>query len=78
MPYMFTFGDIIDICRALGMRNTGKGPIWKGLGRDGVFRRLCLHSHGPGRPVATGTVRAFARQLGFQTLKDMYLFLKSL
>ncbi len=78
MPYAFTFGDIARVCHALGMLREGKGQVWKGLGHDGVFRRLSLHSHGAGRAVAPGTARAFARQLGFVSLEAMYQFLKEL
>ena len=78
MPYTFTFGDIARVCQALGMRRDGKGQVWKGLGRDGVFHRLALHSHGPGEPIAPGTAKAICKRLGFESLEAMYLFLKGL
>lgn len=79
MGYAFTFGDIERICRALGLKPAKKGSnIWRGLGADGRFRQTRIDSHGPSRPVASGTAKAIARQLGFETVDALYRFLRDL
>lgn len=79
MGYTFTFGDIEKICRALGLQPARKGSqVWRGIGRDGQFRQTRIDSHGPGRPVATGTAKRIASQLLFDDLDEMYHFLSSL
>lgn len=78
MPYTFSFRDITRICLALGMQRIGTTSMWRGLGRDRVFRWMVMHSHGQGRPVAPATARAIAKQLRFASVEAMYLFLKEL
>lgn len=75
----FPFGDIERICRSLGMKPAKKGSqIWRGIGPDGRFRQTRIDSHGAGRPLASGTAKAVARQLGFHDVQEMYEYLKQL
>lgn len=79
MGYTFTFRDIEKICRSLGMEPAKKGSsFWRGIGPDGQFRQTKIDSHGPGKPLKTGTVRAIARQLGFADVQAMYEYLQNL
>ncbi len=74
--FSFTFGDIIIICKRLGMHQLSKdSKTWNGIGHDGIFRQTYIHSHGAGVMVATGTARQIAKQLCFQDLKDMHSFM---
>ena len=79
MGYTFTFSDIEKICRSFRMKQVKTGSrFWEGTGPDGRFRRTQIHSHGGGKPVATGTARRIADQLLFRDLEDMYVYLQSL
>lgn len=50
--------------------------LWQGLGRDGVFRQTMIYSHGAGKPVATGTAKPIAQQLGFKDLREMHDYME--
>lgn len=78
MGYTFTFGDIERICRSLGWVEIPGRRIWRYAGRDSASRQLSFHSHGAGRPVAPGTAKSMARELGFRTLEEMAEYLKRL
>ena len=77
MPPQFTFGDIEQICRRLGM-NAQKGKVlWRGVNSDGQYRQTTIHSHSDGVPVSSSTARAMAKQLRFTDVEDMYDFLNN-
>lgn len=78
MGVRFTAGDIRKIFEALGMRKRKGSNIYIGRGPDGVLRRSALHSHGDGMPIKAGTAKAIAKQLGFNTVEEMYEFLQKL
>jgi len=55
-------------CRALNMIPAKKGSrIWHGIGANGRLRVTRIDSHGAGKPVASGTAKRIAQQLGFST-----------
>lgn len=79
MGYTFKFGDIERICRSLNMHPAKKGSQWwRGIGPDGRYRQTRIDSHGPGRPLASGTAKAVARQLLFPSAEEMHRHLQSL
>lgn len=55
MGYTFTWDDIEQICRKLGMKRQGKTAVWKGLGPDGIKRTCIIHAKHKGN-VGSGLV----------------------
>jgi hypothetical protein len=45
LPPQFTFGDIIAICKRLGLTKAKKGAmLWRGVGPDGTETKLLTSS----------------------------------
>lgn len=78
MPPQFTFGDVIVICKRLGVSKAQKGSmLWRGVGPDGQYRQTTIHSHGDGAIVSSSTAKKMAEQLKFKDVDDMCDFLNN-
>ena len=76
MGYTFTWDDLEKICRKLGMERYGKTSIWKGIGPDGIMRTTTIHAKHPGT-ISPGLIGRIAKeQLYFESVEEMYRFLK--
>ncbi|MGE5527755.1 MAG: hypothetical protein ACM3X6_01250 [Patescibacteria group bacterium] len=72
MPIRFTQGEIARLLRQFNMRPAARGSrTYYGVGRDGILRRCYFHYHSDATPVAAGTAKAIAAQLGFADLEAM-------
>lgn len=76
MGYTFSWDDIEQICRRLGMMRQGKSAVWKGTGPDGIKRTCIIHAKHKGN-VGSGLVQKIAtKELKFASVEEMYHFLK--
>ncbi|AGL00512.1 hypothetical protein Desgi_0971 [Desulfoscipio gibsoniae DSM 7213] len=76
MGYTFTWDDIEQICRNLGMKRQGKSAVWKGIGPDGIKRTCIIHAKHKGN-VGSGLIHKIAtKELKFASVEEMYHFFK--
>ena len=76
MDYTFTWDDLEKICRKLKMKRQGKTSIWSGIGPDGRSRTCVIHAKHKGN-IGPGLIGKIAkRQLLFESVEEMYKFLK--
>lgn len=79
MGVAFTFQDIREICRRLGLsvRKSTKSFVMEGTDMEGNFLRISVHWKADGRNLAKGTVSQIAKDLGFKDVADMQDFLRN-
>ena len=77
MGVTFTFEDIREICRRLGLsvRKSKCNYVLEGTDPGGNFLRVSIHWKADGRNLAKGTVRQISKDLGFKDVADMRDFL---
>lgn len=77
MGVTFTFEDIREICRRLGLsvRKSRSNFVMEGTDLEGNFLRVSVHWKAGGRTLAKGTIRQIAKDLGFKDVADMHDFL---
>lgn len=71
MPIRFSQGDIKKLLAYFNMKSQKGSTIFCGLGRDGVWRTCKFDYHKDRDTVATGTAKAIASSLKFQTVQEM-------
>ncbi|MCL6638048.1 MAG: hypothetical protein K6T80_00010 [Firmicutes bacterium] len=79
MGVTFTFEDIKEICRRLGLsiRKARSNYVLEGTDPEGNFLRVSVHWKADGRNLAKGTVSQIAKDLGFKDAADMRDFLQN-
>ncbi|MCL6478494.1 MAG: hypothetical protein K6T65_08755 [Peptococcaceae bacterium] len=79
MGVTFTFEDVEEICRRLGLsvRKSKNNYVLEGTDPDGNFLRVSVHWKAGGRNLAKGTVNQIAKDLGFKDVADMRDFLQN-
>ena len=79
MGITFTFEDIREICRRLGLsiRKSSSNYVLEGTDQVGNFLRVSVHWKADGRNLAKGTVSQIAKDLGFKDVADMRDFLQN-
>ncbi len=79
MGVTFTFEDIREICRRLGLsiRKSKSNYVLEGTDPEGNFLRVSVHWKADGRNFAKGTVSQIAKDLGFRDVADMRDFLQN-
>jgi hypothetical protein len=77
MGVTFTFEEISEICRRLGLsvRKSKSNYVLEGTDPGGNFLRVSIHWKADGRNLAKGTVSQIAKDLGFKDVADMRDFL---
>jgi len=79
MGVTFTFEDVKEICRRLGLsvRKSRSSYVLEGTDPEGNFLRVSVHWKANGRNLAKGTVNQIAKDLGFKDVADMRDFLQN-
>lgn len=77
MPIRFSHGDIKNLLAHFNMKSEKGSTIYCGLGRDGVWRTCKLDYHKDRDTVATGTAKAIASSLKFNTVLEMKEYIKN-
>lgn len=74
-----SFRELEKVCRALGLqcKQTKKGRLWTGI-INGNLVRISVHPHVEGDDIAGGTFHKYVKQLGFNSEKEYFDFLKKL
>ena len=76
MGYTFTWDDLEKICLKLNMKRQRNTSVWAGVGSDGIQRKCTIHAKHKGN-IGVGLVSKIAKQeLKFDSVEDMYRFLK--
>jgi hypothetical protein len=74
MGYTFSWKEIEDLCKILGLKRKYKTSTYSGIGADGKYRRCTIHAKHPGN-VGIGVLNKIAKeQLLFSSVKEMYEF----
>lgn len=78
MGYTVSWDDLEKICINLNMKRQGKTSVWKGIGPDGKMRTCIIHAKHKGA-IGSGLANRIAKeQLLFESIEQMYFFLKSI
>jgi hypothetical protein len=76
MPIRFNQGYIKRLLVYFNMKPAKKGSnLYKGMGRDGIYRVCKFDYHKDNEIIKTGTSKAIALQLGFKNVKEMKEFI---
>lgn len=78
MGYTVSWDDLEKVCLKLNMRRQGKTSVWKGIGSDGKMRTCIIHAKHKGTIGAGLASRIAKEQLLFESIEEMYRFLRSI